>query len=125
MNQEVPNDYKRFNDWSLLGCKIIKGSKATWFNGEAFFHKSQIQTPNMAPRQYWKRYQEPQEISNPEPSDRGGYVSDVNGNIVGTRGYTKFNSDEWVPVTHYPDGSSVVHCGGPCGPMYVDEFGNT
>lgn len=62
---------------------------------------------------------------NPIPCDNGSDVSDDRGSIIGTRGYTKFNSDEWVPRTLYSDGSSVVHCGGPCGDLYVDEFGNT
>lgn len=30
-----------------------------------------------------------------------------------------------VPVTYHSDGGSTVHFGGPCGPLYVDKFGNT
>ena len=108
-----------------MGYKINKGSKASWFNGVAYFHKSQISTPNMAAHQYWKRYQETKKENKPKPSDDGNDVSDKQGSIVGKRGYTQFNSDEWVPVTYYPNGSCNVHCGGPCGDMYVDEFGNT
>lgn len=59
------------------------------------------------------------------PSDAGSDVCDERGSVIGTRGYTKFNSDEWVSTTVYPDGSQNVHCGGPCGDLYVDEFGNT
>lgn len=60
-----------------------------------------------------------------EPDDAGSAVYDDYGKRVGTRGYTKLNSDELVPVTHHSDGSCTIHCDGPCGPLYVDEFGNT
>lgn len=62
---------------------------------------------------------------NPRPSDWGDDVTNNQDSVIGTRGYTKFNSDEWVAVTHHSNGSSTVHCGGPCGDMYVDEFGNS
>ena len=62
---------------------------------------------------------------NPMPKDNGDDVVDERGSVIGKRGYTKFNSDEWVPCTVYPNGSKDVHCGGPCGDLYVDEFGET
>lgn len=39
-------------------------------------------------------------------------------------GYTE-HMHTIVPVTYHSDGGSTVHFGGPCGPLYVDEFGNT
>lgn len=59
------------------------------------------------------------------PKDYGNDVVDDSGKVIGRRGYTKFNSDEWVPTTVYPNGSMNVHGGGPCGDLYVDEFGET
>lgn len=41
------------------------------------------------------------------------------------RGFTSFNSGRPVPITYYEDGSSTIHCGGPCGSLFVDKFGNT
>lgn len=34
---------KTFNEWSNLGYKIIKGSKATWVDGIAKFSEKQVQ----------------------------------------------------------------------------------
>lgn len=34
--------YKTFNEWSLSGYKIIRGSKATWFDGVAKFSEKQV-----------------------------------------------------------------------------------
>jgi len=33
---------KTFNEWSRLGYKIKKGSKATWVEGVAMFSKDQV-----------------------------------------------------------------------------------
>lgn len=35
--------YKTFDEWSKLGYKIIKGSKATWFDDKPKFSRSQVQ----------------------------------------------------------------------------------
>lgn len=70
-------------------------------------------------------YLSPMKDDNPMPSDAGEDVCDDSGSVIGRRGYTKFNSDEWVAQTIYRDGSSNTHCGGPCGDLYADEFGNT
>jgi hypothetical protein len=72
-----------------------------------------------------RKYSPPMRDNNPMPSDAGEDVCDDRGSVIGRRGYTKFNSDEWVAQTIYSDGSSVTHCGGPCGDLYADEFGNT
>jgi hypothetical protein len=39
-------------------------------------------------------------------------------------GYTE-HMHTIVPVTYHSNGGSTIHFGGPCGPLYVDEFGNT
>jgi hypothetical protein len=45
---------------------------------------------------------------------------------TGTRtGYTKFNSNELVPVTYHDDGGMTIHCGGPCGDLYLDYNGDS
>lgn len=59
------------------------------------------------------------------PSDDGSDVTDERGSVIGTRGYTRMNGSEYIPVTHYKDGSQDIHCGGPCGDLYVDKYGNT
>lgn len=71
------------------------------------------------------RYMEDGEEREITVNDDGDDVSDDRGATIGRRGYTQFNGGRPVPVTHYSDGSSNVHCGGPCGDLYMDEFGNT
>lgn len=60
-----------------------------------------------------------------KPSDDGCNVTDEYGSVIGKRGYTKFNSNEWYSMTVYPNGSKTIHGSGPCDDLYVDEFGNT
>lgn len=119
--------YRTFREWGRAGCLIIKGSKATWHDGAAYFSEAQVRLkPKSEPalRSAWPLIDTAND-PNPMPSDAGSPVSDRHGRECGTRGYTQFNSPEWVPVTYHSDGSSTVHCGGPCSPLYVDEFGNT
>jgi len=40
--QGETDEMKTFNEWSALGYKIIKGSKATWVDGVAKFSTSQV-----------------------------------------------------------------------------------
>ena len=40
--KEIPDEYLTFEDWGHEGCQIIKGSKATYFDGVAYFHESQV-----------------------------------------------------------------------------------
>ena len=40
--KEIPKEYMTFKDWGHEGCQIIKGSKATYFDGVAYFHESQV-----------------------------------------------------------------------------------
>jgi hypothetical protein len=71
------------------------------------------------------RFYEDGEEKEIDLTDEGSDVCSSSGRVIGTRGYTQFNGGRPVPVTHYPDGSSNVHCGGPCGDLYVDKFGDT
>ncbi len=73
------------------------------------------------------KHNSPDDFNNDDdlPSDNGCPVYDRDGRLVGVRSYTRFNGGEPVPVTNYPDGGCDVHCGGPCGDLYVDKFGNT
>lgn len=79
----------------------------------------------MKPNRQTFHYYEDGEEKEVTYDDIGEEVSDNSGRIVGRRGYTQFNGGEPVPVTYHADGSSTVHCGGPCGSLYVDKFGNT
>lgn len=76
------------------------------------------------PRSQTFHYYEYGELRSITHHDVGADVEE-GGRVVGTRGYTQFNSSKPVPVTHYSNGGSSVHCGGPCGDLHVDEFGNT
>lgn len=39
----VPKGFKTFNEWDAKNRSIIKGEKATWLNGVAYFSKAQTQ----------------------------------------------------------------------------------
>ena len=39
-----------------------------------------------------------------------------------TKSYEREGSED-IRVTYYPDGSSRRHCGGPCGDITCNEFG--
>lgn len=39
--EEVPKDYKTFDQWKKFDRVIARGEKATWFDGKAYFHRSQ------------------------------------------------------------------------------------
>ena len=127
---EIPEDCRTFDDWKKHGRHVVKGSKALWFAGVPVFHiddteqdcdyhyPSSRSVYDIDPRRGG-------EFDDRMPSDAGETVCDNDGREVGTRGYTQFNGGPWVAVTNHSDGSSTVHCGGPCGDLYVDEFGNT
>lgn len=62
--------YKTFNEWSLSGYKIIRGSKAIWFDGVAKFSEKQVvkrctYTTKKRRSYTWydESYDEPYEIS--------------------------------------------------------------
>jgi len=118
--------YRPFKEWSKAGYTILKGSRATWHNGVAHFSEAQVRPRyDPLPPRPLPPPVNPSQYEDDMPSDAGSPVSDRYGRESGIRGYTKFNGGDWVPVTYHADGSSTVHCGGPCGPLYVDEFGNT
>ena len=47
-------ELKTFQQWSDLGYKILKGSKARWVNGVAVFSRDQVihRTTYVVPRQF-------------------------------------------------------------------------
>lgn len=119
-------EHDSFFGWKIRGRFVRKGERHRFRRADdnaPLFHISQTDEKypslNLCNEHHSRQYH------TDEPEDRGKPVYDNAGRQIGIRGYTKFNDDEWVPVTHYPDGSSNVHCGGPCGDLYVDEFGNT
>jgi len=117
---------KTFDEWSRSYRRIIKGSKAVWINDIAYFKEDQTYDPFASKVRRSIRHSRPTERHEPKkPGDWGSVVEDGYGNAVGIRGYTQFNGGEYVATTEYSDGSSVVHCGGPCGPLYVDRNGDT
>ena len=62
----------------------------------------------------------------PRPADHGKDVVDDRGSVIGKRYYTESQtSNSWETHTVRPDGSGTWHCGGPCGDLDYDEFGNT
>lgn len=61
-----------------------------------------------------------------KPDDEGSDVVNNRGEVIGRRRYFRSQtSDSWEKHTIYPDGSGTWHCGGPCGHLYYDKFGNT
>jgi|GEM_PF-6260951 len=40
--KEIPEEYMTFEDWGHENCIVKKGSKATYFDGVAYFHESQV-----------------------------------------------------------------------------------
>lgn len=46
-------DYRKFDDWSRAGYKILKGSKATWIDGVPMFSREQV-VPR--PARQWRQW---------------------------------------------------------------------
>jgi hypothetical protein len=91
-------DMKTFNDWSYLGYKIKKGSKATWVDDVAMFSSFQVE-------KVIRHYHPPVNKPKPIPVE-------------------KEYQDEPKTI-YYADGSGYVEGRGPCGPLYFDYNGNT
>lgn len=100
LKQPIPKGFKKFSKWSKKGRKVVKGSKATWFNGKPYFHKDQT-----------VKY---------EPVEYQDYPTHA------FTGYCKTRQDEREEPerSYFADGSTIVHCGGPCGDLYLDRDGN-
>lgn len=43
MDQIPVEEFRTFDEWSQDGYQIIKGSKATWFDGKPMFARRQVQ----------------------------------------------------------------------------------
>lgn len=87
--------YRTFNDWSLLGFLIKKGSKATWIENIPMFSEKQV-TKKMDSS--YPEYKEKESFS---------YV------------------EEPLKPVYYADGSGYLPGCGPAGPLYFDRNGNT
>lgn len=120
--------YKTFDEWSKMGFTITKGSKSTKRNdkGIPVFSKSQVHR-----REFPDRLPAPRDPYNPyyakdkerKPPFRGTRYNEETGERYG---YEQcFNGDEWSRVTYHRDGGKTIAGSGPCGPMYVDAYGNT
>lgn len=125
----------RGKHWTLLpkdyvawACGTVKGFKEEFEALRSTELPLPVEAPIKGRKWDWPnplRHYDDRLDRNPKPKDDGDDVTDSAGSVIGRRGYTKFNSDEWVAKTIYPDESANIHCGGPCGDLYVDEFGNT
>ena len=90
--------YRSFDEWSSLGYKIIKGSKASWVDSKAVFSNTQVV-------KHTKYY--------PDSRDNYDYH------------YKQDSTPKERDIVYYADGSGYLNCGGPCGPLYFDRDGNT
>jgi len=90
--------YRSFDEWSSLGYKINKGSKASWVDDKAVFSNQQVVKHTRSysdNRDYYKH--PPKQTATTEERD----------------------------IVYYADGSGYLASGGPSGPLYFDRDGNT
>jgi hypothetical protein len=125
-------ELRSFNEWSKSGYKILKGEKAIarMNDGTPLFSEDQVEkTLSPRARRFIEQSQREYDAYykahyDDRPKDHGSPVCDDTGKEIGTRIYHKYH-DKWEAHTVYPNGAGVWHCGGPCGDLYYDEFGNT
>lgn len=116
---------KTFKEWSALGFKIKKGAKAFWTEaGIPVFDETQLDLGGR--RFYLDRERREKSLPSSQREDKPP-MEDWRDDLTGERhGYRqRFNSREYQHVTFHEDGGETIDCGGPCGPLYVDKFGNT
>jgi len=90
--------YRSFDEWSSLGYKIIKGSKASWIDNKAVFSDKQV----VQHTQYYS-----------DGRDHYDYR------------HHQDSVPEERQTVYFADGSGYLPASGPAGPLYFDRNGNT